>query len=179
MTANWALPLAFLYLHEKWYIYFNMKSDQKLKLIFTVICTLLSLIIILDFSIASEPITEEVVAVSATRESHNNAGGNSHFSFKARTENHHFSVSEGFAGRLAKGDEVKLSYTPLFNEVNTVRITETGESEIFSLRLLSGLILPLLIIIVMALGYKFGSKWSNVVFVFEVLAFADFVYLIN
>lgn len=156
-----------------------MKSGQKLKLIFLVVCTLLSLIIILDFSIASAPITEKVVEVGATMESYNNAGGSSHFSFRVRTENHHFSVSESLATSLAEGDTLKLSISPLFNEMNTVQITQTGESEIYSLRLLSGLILPLLIVFVLTLGYKFGSKWSNVVFVFEVLAFADLVYLMN
>ena len=152
---------------------------ENIKHYILIACALISLVIILDFVLAEAPVLEKVTGVQSSLESHNNAGGNSHFSFKIRTENHHFSVSENFALNTKNGDLVKISVTPLFNEVNTVELVTTGESEIYSLRLISGLFLPLLIIIILALGYKFGSKWSNVVFVFEVLALADLIFLLK
>ena len=152
---------------------------ENIKHYILIACALISLVIILDFVLSKAPVSEKVTGVQSSLESHNNAGGNSHFSFKIRTENHHFLVSENFALNTKNGDLVKISVTPLFNEVNTVEMVTTGESEIYSLRLISGLFLPLLIIIILALGYKFGSKWSNVVFVFEVLALADLIFLLK
>ena len=156
-----------------------MKTDRKTELIFMAICALISLVTILDFILIKGPITENVITVSTTVESHNNASKNFHLSFKIRTQNHHFSVSENIANSVEKGDELSLIITPLFNEVNNVEMTLSGDSEIHSLRLISGLILPLLILSILAFGYKYGSQWRNVVFVFEVLAFANFVYLMN
>lgn len=155
-----------------------METGQKLKLFFMAFSAVLSLIIILDFSLSGASIKEKVIGVNTTIESHNNAGGNSHFSFKIRTQNYAFTVSESFAHLIKNEDELNLSITPFFEEVNTVRLS-SGESEIHSLRLISGLILPLLIIIALALGYKIGNRWNNIVFVFEVLAFADLVFLVR
>lgn len=143
------------------------------------LCILLALIMIADYSLFGKTYTEEVTAINRSLESYYNAGGNSHHSFRIQTKNYNFPVSEHFASLSRVAQEMSVEISSLFGEVNSCELRGSGKKEVYSLRTFSGLILPLLVLLVMAFGYKYKGKLSSLVFVMEVLTIANLLYLLN
>lgn len=142
-------------------------------------CALLVLVMIVDYFFMGETLVEEVQAIHKSLEKYRNAGGNYHYSFSIQTKAHEFSVSESFASLAKEGQELKIEVSPLFNEVNSVKIIETGNKEIHSLRIFSGLIFPTIALLIVILGFRYGAKVSILVFVIEAGTIANLLYLLN
>lgn len=155
-----------------------MITNFKLKRIFILLFGLLALVIIADFAIPSKTHIEEAVAVKRTKERYNNAAQNSHYSYKIHTATRIFSASKDFAIQLNENQKVQTKISLLFNEVNSAKIAQTGETEVYSLRLQSGLVFPLLALIVLGFGYKQPHKRTILLFVVQALLLADLVFLL-
>lgn len=153
----------------------KLNNAQKISLI---ICSLLALTMILDYSLFSKTLVEKVVATQKSYESYYNAARNAHYSYHLQAESFDFSVSEYFASKAQVGQEIKIEVSPIFREVNSYSLSHTGH-EVYSLRRFSGLILPILILLTLAIGYKYGNKFSTLSFMMEALTIANLIYLLN
>lgn len=154
----------------------KFSNAQKITLI---ICSLLALTMILDYSLFSKTLVEKVVKTQQSYENYYNAARNAHYSYRLQAESHDFSVSEIFASKALVGQEIKIEISPIFREVNSYSLSNTGYKEVYSLRRFSGLIFPILILLTLAIGYKYGEKLSTLTFIMEALTIANLIYLLN
>jgi hypothetical protein len=152
---------------------------QKVKAITMAICALIAIVIIVDYSLSGTAHVEKVLSISRSLEKYYNAGGNSHYSYKIKTENHNFNASEEFATLVKKGQELKIGVYPIFQEVNSSVIIDNGHKETYSLRILTGLLLPLLALVIFGIGYKFGERVGTLVWVAEAALVVNFIYLLK
>ncbi|MEM6841073.1 MAG: hypothetical protein AAF632_02500 [Bacteroidota bacterium] len=138
----------------------------------------LALIIVLDFSLPGITYTDKVIDVKKELEQYYNAAGNYHYSYSVITSKHRFFVSEEFARIVQENQEIRYQVSFLFEEVNSYHLTTSSDKNIYSLRLLSGLVIPLIAIITSVLRYKYRNKVGILVFVSQTLLIADLVFLI-
>ncbi len=142
------------------------------------LCMLASLVIIADFLLPGRVFVEEVIEVKKERQQYYNAARNYHYSYKVFTHEHNFFISEDFAQFIQEHQAITYTVSPIFDEVNSYSLPSSGTKGIYSLRILSGLILPLLVIVAMGLAYKYEHKVSTFVFVLQILLIADLIFLI-
>lgn len=154
-----------------------MVSLKKTKFSY-ILFILLALVIVLDFSLPGITYTDKVIDIKKELQQYYNAGGNYHYSYRVFTGKHNFSVSEGFAQTVQRKQKIQYQVSLLFKEVNSYRLTTSERKSTYLLRILSGLVVPLLAIVVLALGHKHGSKMSILIFVIQVLLVADLIFLI-
>ena len=140
---------------------------------------LLSLIILFDFLIPGQAHNEEVQEIEQKRQQYYNAAQNSHCTYHIITQENRFIVSQEFAKQLAVGDEVTYSVSHIFREVNGYGKSDSDQMGQHSMRIFSGLVIPLLAIVVMIIGIRFKEKMGIVRFVIQVLLIADLIYLIQ
>ncbi|WP_299222801.1 hypothetical protein [uncultured Aquimarina sp.] len=150
---------------------------DKTEKIITIICILFAIIILLDFSFPGTAYDEKVTKVSKKRQTYYNAGGNSHKSYKLSTENREFDISKEFADNIKKDDIVKTKVSFIFTEVNSYENPITKKKQTYSLRMFTGLILPILLIIILGLGYKFKERMEWPVLILEIMIVVDFIYM--
>ncbi len=141
------------------------------------ITVIVSLVMLIDFTLPGKVFIEEVIDVEKKRQQYYNAGGNYHYSYKVITSKHHFSVSEGFA-KSVQNREIKYSVSLIFNEINRHSLHSPENSTIYSFRIVSGLILPLIVIITIAIAYSYKKKISTLIFVLQIILLANFILLI-
>ncbi|MCC5930893.1 MAG: hypothetical protein JJU28_16735 [Cyclobacteriaceae bacterium] len=156
-----------------------IKNRNKLRLYWHGLFTLASLLILADFLLPGRLVVDEIVEVKKERQQYYNAARNYHYSYKAFTSIHSFSITEDFAKKLKITQKMELAISPIFEEINSYRLPNSERSEIYSLRILSGLIIPLALIIVTVLAFKYEKKMSVLIFVIQVLVIADLIFLIK
>ncbi|WKN42141.1 hypothetical protein [Tunicatimonas pelagia] len=139
---------------------------------------LLALFIILDFILPGNTHVSKVLDVKKELQQYYNAAGNYHYSYRILTAEHSFSISEEFARVVQKEQEIRYEVSWLFEEINNYGLVASTARNIYLLRVLSGLILPLLAIVVSVLAYKYERKVSVVIFVFQLLLLGDLLFLI-
>lgn len=139
---------------------------------------LISGVIIIDFLFPGEMVNDTVVKVERIRQSHHNASGNSHFSFTLVGEHHKFDITEDFANAIDANDEIRYSISPLFKEVNRFKKVKSNHASYFPLRVISGFILPLLILLLFAGERIWNWGLKNLQMVLAILLVVDLVYLI-
>ena len=154
------------------------KSTFKLRPFFYSLFILVALVIITDFALPGEAFTDQVIKVQAERQQYFNAAQNYHYSYKLTTGQHDFSVSEDFAETVNEGDTVNYRLSRIFKEVNRYHLSTTESIHTNSLRRYSGLILPLLVLLVMGLAFRHGKRMSALIFVLQALTLGDLVFLI-
>lgn len=138
---------------------------------------LLALLIVADFGLPGSTHLSEVTDIEAKVEGHNNASGNSHYSYQVHTQEHSFYASEDFAENLKDGDSIEYRTSLLFQEVNRHGFLKEGGHHIYSLRWYSGFIIPLAVLAVLLFGWWNKEKvgmWANIA---EVLLVADLVFI--
>ena len=150
---------------------------KKLQTIILVCSAIIAVIAIIDFSFTGQTVTETALSSKAKFERYYNAGGNSHTSHSIHTKNYDFYASENFQYEVKEHDTLQLKTSLLFNEVNSATIVKSNIKETYSLRLYSGLIIPLLLLIAIGINYKFPNKITIVTFVLAVLNVGNLVYL--
>ena len=138
----------------------------------------LAAVIFIDFELPGKAVTNEILEIKKERQQYYNAAQNFHYTYKIVTAEHSFTVSEDFAKEVSIGEKVEYAVSYLFNEVNRYASAQGEHSSIHSFRWVSGLILPLLTVIIMLLAMKYPGRLSIVSFVFQVLLIADLIYLI-
>jgi hypothetical protein len=147
-----------------------------LKKVSVILFYSLALIFILDFSLTGKEIVTEVDFINSERQNYYNAGGNSHISYTVNTKEVQFVVSKEFAKKIKQGDFVTIKESILFNEVNSYRFNDLSETH--SLRLFSGLILPLLVILIIIAQTKFHLKISALSLIFKIMLVGNLIYVI-
>ena len=147
-----------------------------LKKTLTILFYILAVVFIVDFLLPAKDITTEVIAIKPVRQHYYNAGGNSHLTYTLKTKESQFIISKEFAKKIKQADSVTIKESILFNEVNSC--TFNGFSETYSLRLFSGLILPLLVILIIIAQTKFHLKISALSLIFKIMLVGNLVYVL-
>ncbi len=155
-----------------------IKNQGKLRLWWYGFFILVSLIILADFILPGRVVFEEIIYVKKERQQYYNAARNYHFSYRVFTSTHNFSITEYFAKGINNNQKIEYTVSRIFKEVNHYKLLNSGNREIYSLRILSGLIIPLLVISVLGIAFKYENKMSVLVFVIQVLLIADFTFLL-
>ena len=136
-----------------------------LKKTLTILFLLLAFIFIIDFSLPGKEITTKVNSIETNRQHYYNAGGNSHLTYTLKTNESQFIISKEFAKKVKSSDLISVKKSVLFNEINSCRFNNFSET--YSLRLFSGLILPLLVILIIVAQTKFNLKISALSLIFK------------
>ncbi len=152
---------------------------KKIQAIILVFSTIIAIITIIDFSFTGQTITEPALSSKAKLERYHNASGNSHTSHSIHTKNYDFYASEEFQHEIKDNDALQLKTSLVFNEVNSTTIIKSNIKETYSLRIYSGLILPLILLIVIGFRYQFEDRYAIFTYVLILLNVANFIYLCN
>ena len=146
--------------------------------ILNYLCLFLALIILSDFLYSSNTYKDSITEKTTHFESYHNAGGNSHVSKSIKTSRFVFNCSDTFYETSNVGDSLIISTSYLFNKVNAYQNLKTQRSETFSLRILTGLIVPLLVFLIGLISFKLKNRLSILVFVSQIALVANLMYLI-
>ena len=141
------------------------------------ITALLALVTLLDFALPGTIYTEEVTRVQKKKQRYYNAGGNSHNSYEVVTPKHQFSVAEDIA-KSAEGKSMSYTVSLLFQEVNSYSILPAQDRSIYSFRLISGFVLPLLLLLAIGIKFRFKKDLSILLFVLQLLVVGNFIWLL-
>ena len=141
------------------------------------ITVLISLVVLMDFALPGTRYSEDVVSVSRNKEKYYNAGGNSHNTYQVVTPTRQFSVSKDVATTL-EGNQIDYALSLLFKEVNEYKLATSEKSHLYSFRVVSGLVLPLLVLLALGISYGFKKDLSILVFVLQVLTVGNLVMLL-
>ncbi len=151
--------------------------QHKLRLSLYAIFVLAALVIIVDFILPGRIINDDIINVKRERQQYYNAARNYHYSYKLITREHQFSVAEDFAELIQDEEKIEYSVSRIFKEVNWYRLLSSENRAVYSLRILSGLVLPLLTIISILVAYLYKKNMGTLVFVLQVLLVADLIFL--
>ena len=151
---------------------------NKLRLSIYAVFTLGALLILVDFICPGKIINDEIVSVSKERQQYFNAAGNYHYSYKISTTEHEFIVAENFIEPELINKNIEYSISRIFKEVNWYKLLSSQKKSFSSLRVASGFVLPLLLIISIFIAFRYKKKIGLLIFILQVLLLADFIFLI-
>jgi len=137
-----------------------------------------SFIILIDFIIPGTAFVDEEVSITRNIEKYYNAGGNSHNTYEVITSQHQFSVSEDFA-KLVSDQKIKYSVSLIFKEINRYGLYTSEKSEIYSFRIASGLVLPLLVIVALVIAYKYEGRINILLSVLQIVLLLNLILLMQ
>ncbi len=155
-----------------------IKNLGKLRLWWYGLFILASLVILADFIIPGRVVIDDIIDVKKDRQQYYNAARNYHFSYRLITSTHNFSITEDFAKGINNDQKIEYAVSRIFKEVNHYQLFNSGNREIYSLRIFSGFVIPLLLIIIIGFAFKYEKKISVLIFVIQVLVIADLEFLI-
>jgi hypothetical protein len=135
------------------------------------------IIIVADFLLPGTKKANKILEIKKERQQYYNAARNFHYSYRVITIEDQFTVTPDFAKEASVGQKITYKVSPIFQEVNRYAMADQALSSIHSLRLASGLILPLLAMAIMLFVLKFPDRLPIIGFVIQVLMLADLVYL--
>jgi len=154
-----------------------MKKPYSFKNYISIVVLLLALVIIIDFIVPGKTNNEIIIGIKKNYEQYYNAGNNHHYSYKIKTTNREFTVSESFAKQVLKNDEVSYKTSLIFNEVNSY-FTETITKSTLSLRYMTGLFIPIFAVLVVLFSLFSKKNIDILLFVTFTLLTSDLVFLI-
>lgn len=154
-----------------------MKKNYSFKNLILFFSLCIAIIITLDFLLPGKTNTEIISSVKKNYEQYYNAGNNHHYSYRVSTKNRNFTISESFAKKVSKDEEISYKTSLIFNEVNSYYINIDDKS-IHSLRIVSGLALPILVILIVLFSYYSNKNIDILLFVTLILLIVDLVFLI-
>lgn len=141
------------------------------------IFVIVALIIISDFIYPGTIIQDTLIKIKKERQEYYNAAKNHHYSYKAITSKHAFFVSEDFAKSEFGDKKIEYSVSRVFQEVNWYKSVTDKQRSFYSLRILTGLILPILVILFIAISYLFNLSNEIIISILQLLLFADLIFL--
>ncbi|SDS40714.1 hypothetical protein SAMN04515667_2105 [Formosa sp. Hel1_31_208] len=154
-------------------------KTQKLRLSLYAIFTLASLIIIVDFVLPGRIINDEIIQIQRELQQYYNAASNYHYSYKVITNQHEFLITEDFAELELLNEKIEYSVSRIFKEVNWYQLLSSENKTFFSLRIVSGLALPLLTIISIFVAFRYKKEIGTFVFILQILLIADLIFLMT
>ena len=153
-------------------------TNNKIANYFYIAFSFIAVIILMDFILPGEVVTDRIKFVNKKREQYTNAAKNFHYSYEIITNEDRFTVNEDFATIAKMDDEITYSKSRIFSEVNWYRLVHSDDKSHSTMRILTGMIVPLLVIVVMLIAARIERDISTFAFVVQVLLIADLVYLI-
>ena len=153
------------------------KHKYKLRPLLYASFTLAALVILADFISPGRIINDEIINVQSERQQYYNAARNYHYSYKVITSEHEFLVTEDFAELELVNENIEYSVSRVFKEVNWYRLLSSENKSFFSLRIVSGLVLPLLTIISIFVAFRYKKEIGILVFILQILLIADLIFL--
>lgn len=151
---------------------------QRIQLVFGILCAIIALVIIIDYTFNSSTSTEKVLAKERQVENKYSFTGNQYYARYLATATQKISVSKELNNTVERGDMITFTTSLWFNEINRVTVPSLGVTEVYSFRTMFGLLVPLLVLILLGIGCRLKSKVSTLVFVSEVVLLADVIFLI-
>lgn len=155
-----------------------MLKFNKLRLSAYAFFTLGAIIILVDFISPGRVINDEIIDLNRERQQYFNAAGNYHYSYTISTNKHEFIVAEKFIEPELINKKIEYSISRIFQEVNWYKLLSSQKKSFSSLRVASGFVLPLLLIISIFVAYRYKKKIGLLIFILQVLLLADFIFLI-
>jgi len=155
------------------------KYQHKLRLALYLAFTVAALVILVDFIAPGTRINDTIISIKKERQQYYNAAQNYHYTYKVITRQHKFLVKEDFVALDLVNKEIQYSVSQIFKEVNWYRLLSSENKSFYSLRVASGLILPLLSIISFLLVYRYNKKINILVLILRILLVADLIFLIT
>ena len=148
----------------------NMYKDQnRLRLIIYAVFTLASLIILIDFALPGKQVRDEISDVQRERQQYYNAARNFHYSYKIITSNREIYVTEDFAALELVNKEIEYAVSRIFRKINWYRLAASEDKSFHSLRIFSGLVLPLLYLILVFISLQFKKRIGTLIFILQIL----------
>ena len=144
-----------------------------------ILFIVISLVILVDYLLPGQDHTATIERIKTEVQNHSSASGESHNSYRLYTQEIDFSISDEFARKAKKGEEIQYELSVLFQEVNAYSLNDTNNSETYSLRQFSGLIFPLFAIAAMILGIRNKGKYGILFFIVQVLVIGNFVFVLG
>ncbi len=151
---------------------------EHLKKAILFVCALLAVLILIDYTYSSSQTTEKVISKNRRLENKHSVARNYYYAYYLNTESYQIPVTKKFRDKAQEGTILQLEISLLFNEINKVTISASGESEVYSFRMASGLFLPSLVLLILGIGWKLGDKIATLVFVSQVVLLANFFFLL-
>lgn len=151
--------------------------DKKQFIYYSIFC-LAALIILVDFIVPGATQEREVVQVKKTLQRYYNAGGNYHYTYKVVTSDNEFLIDEDHAQLAPEGKPITYSLSPIFNQTNWYQLSTNGKKSYHSLRLASGLIMPLLYLLALIVAFRFNYRLGKLLFIMQILLIADLIFLL-
>ena len=133
---------------------------------------------LVDYTLFSYTVEEEILGIHTSLESYHNAGANAHYSYQVKTAHFAFPVSQHFASMAQEGQPISMEVSPFFREVNQYQLQRTGEVEHHSLRIVTGLVVPIVVLLILFLGLRYKERFSTLVFVAQLAVLANLLYLL-
>ena len=156
-----------------------MNHSHKLRLSLYVLFTFIAVLIISDFILMGETITDDIINIKRERQQYFNAAKNHHYSYKVTTNRHSFSVEDHFV-KLERGNQkIVYSVSRVFKEINWYKLASASKKSFYSLRVVSGLIVPLFSLVAIFITYKFKKNIDILIFVLQVLLIGDLIFLLQ
>ncbi len=152
-------------------------KTEKIKNAIRLLFSILAITILIDYSVSGNETTELVKGLNKSFENYNNAAGNSHYSYKLETKNFNFNISNDYYNLATLGDEIRIKESPIFKEVNASTIVKENYTETYSLRRITGLFIPLVVLTVLFFSFKALDKIKILAFVTLIVSIADVIYL--
>ena len=140
---------------------------------------LLGLIVLIDFFWPGPQVSEIISYKSREIASKKNGFRDYYYVSDLSTENYVVRTTNDFAAVAAVGDTLTIEISPIFKEINEVVLTKNKLSELYSLRIFSGLILPIVVFFILEISYKKRYGYATLVFVILVVFLVNFIYLLN
>ncbi len=152
-----------------------MKS--KLYVIINIALLILSFIIIADYTLPGKIVSDKIESIKREKQQYYNAAGNSHNSYTIITNNYDFSISKDFALKIKNNEKIKFSISRIFKKINWYSAYNSSKKERYSLRVVSGFVIPLIFIIVFIASNRFKRKIEILFFVNKVVLIGNIIFL--
>ncbi|NND79594.1 MAG: hypothetical protein HKN53_06835 [Maribacter sp.] len=152
---------------------------HKLRLSLNAVFVFVALVIIIDFVSPGSIINDVIIDLQKERQQYYNAARNYHYSYKVITSEHEFLVTEDFAKLELVNKKIEYSISPIFKEVNWYKLLSSKNKSFYSLRIVSGFVLPLLAIILFFVAFRHEKKIGTLVLILQILLVADLIFLMT
>lgn len=156
-----------------------LKDQLQLNLFGYATCALIAMVILVDFALPGTIINDQIVDVKKERQQSYNAARSYHYSYKIITNEHKFLVEKEMVEQELRHERVEYAVSPIFQEVNWYRLLSSSDKSFHSLRLASGLILPIITTILIFVALRFNKKLGKLVFIAQVLLPANLIFLLT
>ena len=112
-----------------------MKKNYSFKNLILFFSLCIAIIITLDFLLPGKENTEIITSVKKKYEQYYNPGNNHHYSYRLSTKNRNFNISESFAKKASKGEEIK--YKTFFIYLISIKLILKIKTEFSGIELLT------------------------------------------